>query len=103
MRPDRRGGMVAELPAHHAAHDLPDKLFLIVVTVIGSFNSFALVKALTDGGPGSASRIITLFIYEQAFKYSYYSYSNALACLLFLFILLVTLLQWRAQKAWVHY
>ncbi len=81
----------------------PTSFFLIVVTVIGSFNSFALVKALTDGGPGSASRIITLFIYEQAFKYSYYSYSNALACLLFLFILLVTLLQWRAQKAWVHY
>ena len=81
----------------------PTTFFLVVVTVIGSFNSFALVKALTDGGPGSASRIITLFIYEQAFRYSYYSYSNALACLLFLFILFITLLQWRAQKAWVHY
>jgi multiple sugar transport system permease protein len=81
----------------------PTTFFMVVVTVIGSFNSFALVKALTDGGPGSASRIITLFIYEQAFRYSYYSYSNALACLLFLFILFITLLQWRAQKAWVHY
>jgi multiple sugar transport system permease protein len=81
----------------------PTTFFLVVVTVIGSFNSLALVKSLTNGGPGSASRIITLFIYEQAAKYSYYSYANALACLLFLFILLVTLLQWRAQKRWVHY
>lgn len=81
----------------------PTTFFLIVVTVIGSFNSFALVKALTDGGPGSATRIITLFIYEEAFKYSYYSYSNALACLLFVFILLVTLIQWRIQRKWVHY
>jgi multiple sugar transport system permease protein len=81
----------------------PTTFFLVVVTVIGSFNSLAIVKSLTGGGPGSASRIITLFIYEQAAKYSYYSYANALACLLFLFILAATLLQWKAQKRWVHY
>lgn len=81
----------------------PTTFFLLVVTIIGSFNSFALVKALTNGGPGSSTRIITLFIYEQAFRYSYFSYSNALACLLFVFILLVTVLQWRLQKRWVHY
>ena len=81
----------------------PTTFFLVVVTVIGSFNSFSLVKALTDGGPGHATRIITLFIYEQAMKYSYYSYANALACLLFIFILLITLIQWKAQEKWVHY
>ncbi len=81
----------------------PTTFFLVVVTVIGSFNSLAIVKALSNGGPGSSSRIITLFIYETAAKYSYYSYANALACLLFVFILLVTLVQWRAQKRWVHY
>jgi multiple sugar transport system permease protein len=81
----------------------PTTFFLIVVTVIGSFNSFSIVKALTDGGPGNATRIITVFIYEQAMKYSYYSYANALACLLFLFILVVTLIQWKAQVRWVHY
>ncbi len=81
----------------------PTMFFLIVVTIIGSFNSLAIVKALTDGGPGQATRIITLFIYEQAFKYSYYSYATALACLLFLFILAVTVIQWKAQKRWVHY
>jgi len=81
----------------------PTTFFLVVVTVIGSFNSLAIVKSLTGGGPGSSSRIITLFIYEQAAKYSYYSYANALACLLFLFILAATLLQWKAQKRWVHY
>ncbi len=81
----------------------PTTFFLIVITVIGSFNSFSIVKALTDGGPGSATRIITVFIYEQAMRYSYYSYANALACLLFLFILVVTIIQWKAQTRWVHY
>jgi multiple sugar transport system permease protein len=81
----------------------PTTFFLVVVTVIGSFNSFTLVKVLTDGGPGNATRIITLFIYEQAVRYSYYSYANALACLLFVFILLATMLQWKVQKRWVHY
>jgi multiple sugar transport system permease protein len=81
----------------------PTTFFLIVVTVIGSFNSLAIVKALTNGGPGNSTRIITLFIYEQAIKYSYYSYANALACLLFIFLLIITLIQWKAQKRWVHY
>jgi multiple sugar transport system permease protein len=81
----------------------PTMFFLVVVTIIGSFKSLALVKGLTGGGPGSATRIITLFIYEQAIRYSYYSYANALACLLFIFILIITLLQWKAQKLWVHY
>jgi multiple sugar transport system permease protein len=81
----------------------PTTFFLVVVTVIGSFNSLAIVKALTSGGPGNATRIITLFIYEQAIKYSYYSYANALACILFIFLLLITLIQWKAQKRWVHY
>jgi multiple sugar transport system permease protein len=80
----------------------PTTFFLVVITVIGSFNSFSIVKALTDGGPGHATRIITVFIYEQAMKYSYYSYANALACLLFIFILIVTLIQWKAQEKWVH-
>jgi multiple sugar transport system permease protein len=81
----------------------PTTFFLVVVTVIGSFNSFTLVKVLTNGGPGSATRIITLFIYEQAVRYSYYSYANALACILFAFILVITLVQWKMQKRWVHY
>jgi len=80
----------------------PTTFFLVVITVIGSFNSFSIVKALTGGGPGHATRIITVFIYEQAMKYSYYSYANALACLLFVFILIVTLIQWKAQTAWVR-
>ena len=81
----------------------PTTFFLVVVTVIGSFNSLAIVKALTNGGPGNSTRIITLFIYEQAIKYSYYSYANALACLLFVLLLIITLIQWKAQKRWVHY
>jgi multiple sugar transport system permease protein len=81
----------------------PTIFFLVVVTIIGSFNSLALVKGLTNGGPGSATRIITLFVYEQAIRYSYYSYANALACLLFVFILIITLVQWKTQKLWVHY
>jgi multiple sugar transport system permease protein len=81
----------------------PTMFFLVVVTIIGSFNSLAIVKALTGGGPGSASRIITLFIYETAIRYSKYSYATALASVLFVAILIITLLQWKVQKLWVHY
>ncbi|MCB2358777.1 hypothetical protein [Clostridium estertheticum] len=58
---------------------------------------------MTDGGPGNASRVAVLNIYQQAFEYNKFSYASAQAMLLFLIILVVTLIQWKGQKRWVHY
>lgn len=81
----------------------PTTFFLVITSIIGSFQNYASVRALTNGGPGVSSRVISLNIYEEAFTYNRYSYAAAQAIILFVIILIVTIIQWKGQKKWVHY
>jgi multiple sugar transport system permease protein len=81
----------------------PTTFFLIVTSIIGSFQNYASVRMLTNGGPGISSRVISVNIYEDAFSFNQYSYSSAQAMVLFFLILVITILQWKVQKKWVHY
>ncbi|ANE45810.1 hypothetical protein SY83_05300 [Paenibacillus swuensis] len=81
----------------------PTTFFLVITSLINSFQNYASVRMLTDGGPGTSSRVIALNIYEEAFSYNHYSYAAAQAMVLFGFILVLTILLWKGQKKWVHY
>lgn len=81
----------------------PTTFFLVITSIINSFQNYASVRALTNGGPGISSRVISLNIYEEAFTYNRYSYAAAQAIILFIIILIVTIIQWKGQKKWVHY
>jgi multiple sugar transport system permease protein len=81
----------------------PVTFFLIITTTIGSFQNYAIVKLLTNGGPGASSRVISVNLYEEAFNFNRFSYASAQAMVLFVFILILTIVQWRGQKKWVHY
>ncbi len=82
----------------------PTIFLVIVVSIIISFKNYAIVLGLTNGGgPGTSSRVIALNIYEEAFTFNKYSYASAQAVLLFIVILIVTIIQWKGQKKWVHY
>ncbi len=81
----------------------PATFFIFITSLASSFKNYALVKTLTNGGPGISSRVAVLNIYEEAFNYYHYSYAAAQAVLLFLVILTITLIQWKGQKKWVHY
>ena len=81
----------------------PTTFYLLIVTIIGSFQNYALVRALTNGGPGTSTRVISLNMYEDAFLYTRFSYASAQAILLFGIILIITIFQWKGQKKWVHY
>ncbi len=81
----------------------PTTFFLIITGMIGSFQNYTQVQVLTKGGPGTASRVIAVNIYETAFTFNQYSYASAQAILLFLIIFGITILQWKGQKKWVHY
>jgi multiple sugar transport system permease protein len=81
----------------------PTTFFLVVTGMIGSFQNYTPVQVLTKGGPGTASRVIAVNIYETAFTFNQYSYASAQAILLFLIIMGITMVQWRGQRKWVHY
>lgn len=81
----------------------PTTFFLVITATIGSFQNFTIFNALTRGGPGTASRVSSLNIYEEAFSFNHYSYAAAQAIVLFLIIMVISAIQWGGQKKWVHY
>ena len=50
---------------------------LLTITVINSFKSYTTVVSLTNGGPGTSSRVLSLQIYEDAFTYMKFSIAAA--------------------------
>jgi multiple sugar transport system permease protein len=81
----------------------PTILFNLIVGVIGSFQIFTNVFLMTDGGPGTASLMLVLYIYRNAFVYFRMGYASVLAWLLLIIVLILTVLQFRLSRLWVFY
>ncbi|MFN8592149.1 MAG: sugar ABC transporter permease [Thermomicrobiales bacterium] len=81
----------------------PTIFFSMVIAVISSFQTFDQVFVLTNGGPLDASRTMVFHIYDLGFRDFTFGASSAAAVLLFIMILAVTLVQFGAQRRWVHY
>lgn len=83
----------------------PVIFFLVIVTTLASLQSFTQVYALSNGqgGPEYATTTLMLLIYQTAFQYFHISYAAAMAILLVLMILIVSLLQMVLAKRWVFY
>ena len=81
----------------------PTTFFVLVISVIASFQVFDLAFVLTKGGPGDATNTMVMYIYNQAFQFFHMGYAAAVAWVLFAIIFGITLLQTQLQKRWVHY
>lgn len=77
--------------------------FVLILTLINSFQLFPQVMIMTKGGPYGATQVLMERIYTYAFDYYEMGYASAYSWILFIFILLVTVIQWKLQKRWVHY
>lgn len=71
----------------------PTTLFVLITSVIGSFQAFDFIYILTGGGPDRSTEVINFRIYETAFTKFDAGYASALSMLLFAIILIVTVLQ----------
>jgi multiple sugar transport system permease protein len=81
----------------------PTTFFVLVISVISSFQVFDLAFVLTRGGPGDATNTMVMYIYNQAFQFFHMGYAAAIAWVLFAIIFAITLVQHQLQKRWVHY
>lgn len=81
----------------------PATFFVLIISMINSFQVFDQIYIMTQGGPGDATRTLGMQIYENAFQYFKMGYATAFAWALFALIMMVTLLQIFVQKRWVHY
>ncbi len=79
----------------------PSIFFTLITSLISSFQSFDLVYNMTNGGPARATYLVGYYIWEQAFKYLHMGYGAAIAFVLFLAILILTLIQWLLRRRWV--
>ncbi len=77
----------------------PVLAFVLVTSLIGSFQVFDVIAVATAGGPSNSTRVILWYIYENAFKFNKMGYASAISVVLFVTLILVTLLQMRLLKA----
>jgi multiple sugar transport system permease protein len=81
----------------------PVILFNVVMAIIGTFQIFAEPYIMTGGGPEDKTRFVAMFIYDQAFQYHRLGYASAVAWVMFLLIVVLTLLTFRVSRKHVHY
>jgi multiple sugar transport system permease protein len=74
---------------------------VMVITVVGSFQVFDTVDIATTGpgGPANSTKVIYLYIVEQAFTRRHFGYASAISVILFLVLALVTVVQMRLLRA----
>jgi multiple sugar transport system permease protein len=81
----------------------PIIFFNLIIGIIGSFQIFTAGYLITEGGPQNATLFYVLYLYRNGFEYLDMGYAAALAWVLFLIILALTLLVFKYVGRMVHY
>jgi ABC-type sugar transport system permease subunit len=76
----------------------PTTFLLLILNVIFSFEVFDLVFVMTTGGPGYATTVLTIYIYNTAFQTQSFGYASAIGMLFMAIIMTITLVQWRLSN-----
>jgi len=81
----------------------PTIFFNLLLGLIGSFQIFNAAFIMTGGGPVNSTRFYMLHLYEKAFQDSQMGYACAMAVLLFIVVLAITVFVNWSSKRWVFY
>ncbi len=81
----------------------PTTFFVLIISIIGSFQVFELVFIMTQAGPSNATNTLVFYIYQNGFMFYQMGYASAAAMILFAIVLIITMVQYGTQKRWVHY
>ena len=84
------------------AQMMPTTLYILVITTINSFQCFALIQLLTQGGPNHATDTVMYYIYYTAFKLTeqagHFGYANAMGVVLAIFIGILSAVQFKLAQ-----
>ena len=81
----------------------PTIFFNLVLSIIATFQTFTSAFVATNGGPLDSTLFYVLYLYRKAFQEFQMGYASALAWVLFLIILTLTVLVVRSGRWWVYY
>jgi multiple sugar transport system permease protein len=77
----------------------PILALVLIMTIIGSFQVFDTVSVTTQGGPADASKVLQMYIYENAFGQYDFGYASALSVALLLILMVITFAQYKLSNA----
>ena len=80
----------------------PTIFFVVIITAISSFQVFDLIYLMTQGGPLNSTNVLVYAIYQNAFEYFNVGKASAIAYVLFVITLVLTLVQWNLRKKLVY-
>ena len=81
----------------------PTIFFNLVIGIINSFQVFTTAYIATGGGPVNSTLFYLLYLYRTGFQDFKMGYASALAWVLFLIVLLLTIVVFRSSASWVYY
>jgi len=81
----------------------PTTFFLLIISIVNAFKAFDIVAVMTGGGPLNSTNVFVYYLYQNAFRWFKAGYASALAVVLFLIIMVITVIQMRLSRRWVHY
>lgn len=80
----------------------PTTFFCTIMLVIGSFKIYDTVAIMTNGGPGRATKMLVTYIYDVAFNNIKYGQASAIAMVLLVIVLIVTIIQFANEKKFAN-
>ncbi len=81
----------------------PHIFYNVVLGIISSYQVFTASFVMTEGGPNNATLTLVLFLYSRAFLMARFGYAAAIAWILFLIILILTVFLLRSSRESVFY
>ena len=83
----------------------PVIFYTLVLAIVDLFQYFQIPLVLKNGTgePGGTTMFYNLYLYKTFFVFQNMSYGSAMAWLLFVIILVVTLILFKTAKYWVYY
>lgn len=81
----------------------PTLFYNLIIGIIGSFQVFVTAYVATQGGPLNSTLFYVLYLYRYAFEEFKLGYASAMAWILFLLVLALTVVVFRSSSSWVYY
>ncbi len=81
----------------------PVIFYNLVMGVIGSFQYFTEAYVMTRGGPDGSTTFYALYLFQRAWNFLDMGYASAMAWVLFLVVMAITIVLFRGQQKWVHF
>ena len=81
----------------------PVIFFNLVMGTIGAFQYFTQAYIMTQGGPEDSTHFYALYLFNRAWRYLDMGYASAMAWILFVIVMVLTIIIFKTHRRWVHY